>query len=139
MSHLEMGKGALQTPPPNCKLSNLREQPDSTTAVNPVNTCGHSPAPVRNVTRPDGDFAYVCAACFNHLRNVEWRAVVRSQFANLFGGLRPPAIHWLGGLVVDRLLARALEAAYRDKSYRPWIWAAGVVARLAEGRAYAER
>jgi hypothetical protein len=88
---------------------------------------------VRNVVEPDGAAAYICADCFNYLRRVEIRAVVRRQVATLFGGLWPLREIW--GAVVDWLLARAMLAAYRDKSYRGWISLARVAARIAEGRA----
>lgn len=60
-----------------------------TTVVNPVNTCGHHRATVRNVIEPDGAAAYVCRDCFAYLKTAEFKTVIRRQFLALFRSLLP--------------------------------------------------
>ncbi|HEU0184564.1 MAG TPA: hypothetical protein VFS27_04570, partial [Blastocatellia bacterium] len=74
----------------------FRGRANLTTPVNPVNTCGHHRATVRNVTSPSGAAAYVCRDCFTRLRSVEVRIIevgrVRSDLAKLFRLLAPGVI-----------------------------------------------
>jgi hypothetical protein len=68
-------------------------------AVNPVNkSCGHIRAVVRSVTTPGGDAGYLCFNCYAHLRAIEYRVIVRREFAKLFRQ-HCPRIFWSGGVV----------------------------------------
>jgi hypothetical protein len=120
----------------NFKLTNYHRRHLNITSAGKLSTptCGHHRAVVRNVTAPLGEAAYICRACYGYLCRVEVKAVVRRQVAALFRNLRP-RIFGSGGLagrLVDRFLARALLAAYRDRSYQHWISLARLAARIAE-------
>lgn len=69
------------------KLTGQRANP--TTDANPVNTCGHHRAIVRNVTSLYGEAAYICRNCYSHLRAIEVRAVAWREVAALLSKLLP--------------------------------------------------
>jgi hypothetical protein len=79
----------------------FRGRGNPTTPVNPVNTCGHPGAIVRSVATLNGAAAYLCRNCFARLRAVEVRAVLVSQWNNLWR-LRPRLNRAGGALEVSR-------------------------------------
>jgi hypothetical protein len=90
----------------------------------------HNRAIVRHVERLDGPARYLCRGCWWQTCATEVRDAIKRQFHNLFNLC--PRLNRAGGMIVDYLLARALLAAYRDRSYRIWIALARMAARIAE-------
>lgn len=120
--------------PLDYKLSKWYDGPKSSTPVNPQSTrsCDHClrPAPrlVRCVEWLNGPCSDTCRACFLRLTARETRDAIARQFHNLFNWRPSLSL----GRAVDYFLARAMFAAYRDKSHRLWIALARIVARIAE-------
>lgn len=98
----------------------------------------HTRAAVRHVERLDGPARDLCRACWRYACAIEAHAKLVSRWHGLFRSLCPRLnraggiIEALASRIVDYLLARALLAAYRDRSHRPFIALARVAARIAE-------
>jgi hypothetical protein len=126
--------------------------------------CAHSArhprAVVRHVERLGGPARNLCRECFRQILATETRDALAARWRGLFRHLRPwvyglrgavsvsragatdgrrrqgleGAIEALADRLINYLLARAILAAYRDRSHKPFIALARVVARIAEGR-----
>jgi hypothetical protein len=72
--------------PLDFKITKFYRRHSFSTAVDRIATqsCGHPKPVVRNVTRPDGAASYLCRECYGYLCRVEFRAVIRAEFAKLF-------------------------------------------------------